>query len=77
MLLFCFVLLFRATPVAYVRSQARGPFGPAAANLHHISRQHWNFNPLIKAGDWTHVLMDTSWVHYPWAMIWEHFFKKK
>ena len=31
----CLFLLFRATPVAYGGSQARGPIGAAAAGLHH------------------------------------------
>ena len=31
--------------------------------LHHSSRQHWILNPLSKARNGTHVLMDTSWVH--------------
>ena len=30
-----FLLLFRATPVAYGGSQARGPIGAVAACLHH------------------------------------------
>ena len=29
-------------------------------DLHHSSRQHQILNPLNKAGDGTHVLMDTS-----------------
>ena len=29
--------------------------------------QHWIFNPLSKARDWTFIHMDTSWVHYCWA----------
>ena len=33
--LFCFVLLFRATPVAYGGSQARGRIRATAASLHH------------------------------------------
>ena len=37
-------------------------------DLHHSSRQCWIFNPLSEARDWTHVLMDTSWVCYRWAM---------
>ena len=29
-------------------------------NLHHSSRQHQILNPLRKARDWTHILVDTS-----------------
>ena len=36
-------------------------------DLHHSSRQHRILNPLSRAGDRTHVLMDTSWVHSRWA----------
>ena len=37
-----------------------------ACNLH-SSRPRQILNPLSKARDWTHSLMDTSWVHYCWA----------
>ena len=33
-------------------------------NLHRCSWQHWILN---KARDWTHILMDTSWVCYHWT----------
>ena len=33
-------------------------------NLHHSSWQPWILNPLNKARDGTHILMDTSQVHY-------------
>ena len=36
-------------------------------NLHHSSQQCWMLNPLSKARDSAHVLMDTSWVHCLWA----------
>ena len=36
-----------------------------SANLHCSSEQHQILNPLSKARDWTHILMDTSWVHNP------------
>ena len=32
---------------------------------HHRSQQHRILNPLIEARDQTHILMDTSWIHYP------------
>ena len=33
-------------------------------NLHYSSQQCWIPNPLSRARDQTHVLIDTSWVHY-------------
>ena len=33
-------------------------------NLRHRSQQRWILNPLSKARDQTHVLLDTSWVCY-------------
>ena len=33
-------------------------------DLHHSSLQRWILNPLSEARDRTHVLMDTSQVHY-------------
>ena len=69
---FFFFLLFRATPTAYVSSQARAQIGanitavpdPSRVyDLHHSSWQCQIFNPLSKANFQIHVLMDTSWFH--------------
>ena len=75
-----FVLLFRATPMAYGRSQARGhlklqllAYATAAAmqdlscicKLYHSSHQCWILNSLSEARDQTSVLMDSSWVCNP------------
>ena len=72
---FCFVLLFRATPVAYEGSQARGLIELLAAglvtatampdpshicDLHHSSQQHRIPSPLSKARARTHNLMVPS-----------------
>ena len=75
---FVFVFcLFRATTAVHGGSQARGRIGAAAAGLrhshsntnpslvydpHHSVRQCWILNPLCKARDRTHVLMDTTWL---------------
>ena len=64
-----FFVVFRAIPGAWGSSQARGQTGAAAASRHHSSQQHWIPNPLSGAGDWTCILMDTSWVRYHWAMM--------
>ena len=55
-LVFCH---FRATPVAYRSSQARGWIKAVAAGLHHSSQQCQILNPLSEAS----ILMDASWVH--------------
>ena len=76
---FFLFLLFRAAPTACRSSQARAELElqlPAyttatamlwdpshVCNLHHRSRQGRIPNPLSKAMDQTHVLMDTSRVH--------------
>ena len=82
-MLFSFIY-FRAAPAAYGNSQARGRMRATAAGLHHShshsnardeshlydsSQQCWIFNLLSKARDQTCILMDTSWVHYHWAMM--------
>ena len=33
-------------------------------DLHYSSQQHWILNPLSKAGNRTHILMDTSQIHF-------------
>ena len=75
---------FRATPAAYGSSQARGRIRATAAglhiatatgdpshnlDLHHSSPQHWILNPLSKARDRTHILLDTSWIHFHCATM--------
>ena len=76
---FFFFSLFKAVPVAYGSSQARGRIGAAGASLchshsntrselhlrlHHSSWQPWILNPLSMARDETHILMDTSGLLY-------------
>ena len=71
--LFFFVLIFcllGATPEACGSSQAKAPTTATAKwdpscvfDLHHRSRQFRIPNPLSKASDQIHVLMDTSRVH--------------
>jgi len=81
---FLFFCPFRSAPVAYESSHARSWIRAAAAglcyshismwdpswvcDLHQSSQQCQILNPLIKAKDWTHILMDTSRVCYHWAM---------
>ena len=66
--------------MAHGRSQASGQIGAVAAGLqhshsntgselHHSSWQCQILNPLSKTRDWTCVFMDTSQVHYCWAMV--------
>ena len=79
---YLFILLFRATPSAYGGSQAGGHIGAVATGLHHSysnvgSEPHLrptpqfmampDPNPLREARDRTHILTDTSQVHYRWA----------
>ena len=75
---FLFIFLFfRAALAGYGGSQARGRIGSVAASPHHShsnarlsclcdlhlsSRKCWILNPLDKARNRTHVLMDASWV---------------
>ena len=79
--LFIFIylfLLFRAAPMAYGGSQAKGLIRPTAAgllayaiampdpsyvyDLHHRSWQHWILNPLSETGNQTHNLMVPGWI---------------
>ena len=57
-----FFCLFRATPMAYGSSQARGRIRAAAAGLHHSSQQRWILNLLSEARDQICILMDASQV---------------
>ena len=49
--------------LAYTRATATRHPSPIC-NLHHSSCQCQILNPQSKVRDQTHVLMDTSWVHY-------------
>ena len=49
---------FRATPVTYGGSQARGQMGAVAAGLHHCSEQRRILNPLSESRDRT----ASSWI---------------
>ena len=44
--------------MAYGGSQARGPIGTVAADLHHSLLQRGILNPLSEVRDRTHILMD-------------------
>ena len=76
---FFFFCLFRAAPVAYGSSWARGLIGAVDASLQHSHSNmaaklqlrptpkvmaRWILNPLSEARDWTHIVMDTSWFCY-------------
>ena len=58
---------FRVASVAYGNCQARGWNRTVAAGLRHSHSNARSFKPLSEARDQTHVLMDTSRVHYHWA----------
>ena len=38
-------------------------------NLHHSSPQHWILNPLSKARDQTHILMDSSQIRFRCTIV--------
>ena len=63
--MFCFVFaLFRATPVAYGGSKARGLIRTTVVSLYHNSQQHQILNPLSEARDRTRKLMVPSRIHF-------------
>ena len=85
-ILFLFIYLlgfFRAWPLAYGGSQARGRIGAVDAGLSHshsnagsepclwpiCSQPHRVLNPLSEARYWTCILMDTSQIHFHWATM--------
>ena len=67
---FFFFGLFRAAPMAYESSQSRPMPQPQQYRIRATSQptssswQHWILNPLSRARDPTHVLMDTTQVCY-------------
>ena len=77
-------LIFLGPHPWHMSSQARGQIGAVASGLaratampdlscicelHHSSQQHQILNPLSRARDRTHILMDASQVHYHWATM--------
>ena len=59
--LFC---LFRATPMDYGGTQARGQMGAVAADLHLSSHQHQILKPLSKSWDQTCILTDAGQIRF-------------
>ena len=49
--------------LAYTTATAM-PDPSHVCNLHHSSWQRWILNPLIRAIDQTHILMDANWICY-------------
>ena len=65
-----FLFLFQAAPMAYGSFQATAMWDPShIRNLHHSSQQHLIPNPLSRARDRTHVLMDTSGIRVPCTIM--------
>ena len=80
---FCLFVFYRAPPLAFGGSQARGLIGAIVAayttatatrhpshvfDLHHSSWQHWILNPLNKARDWTCNLVVPGRIRFLCAM---------
>ena len=79
-----FFCLFRAAPIAYGNSQARGWIGAAAASLCHSHSharselwQYWMLNPLSKARDQTRTpwfLVGFVTTELQWELqVWKYF----
>ena len=64
-----YYFLFRAAPMVYGSFQARYWIIAATTSLLHSSWQQWIPDPLSKARDWTHIIMDTSQVHFHYATM--------
>ena len=76
-----FFCIFRAMPIAYRGSQAKGRIGAVATSLHHshtatpdpshvcnLHHSSWQcriLNPLDEARARTHIFMDTGSICYP------------
>ena len=55
-------------PPAYTTATTR-PDLSCVWDLHHSWGEHWILHPLTKIRDRTHILVDTSQVHFCWAMM--------
>ena len=75
---FIYFLLFRATPVAYGSSQARGQIGVVPQpQMQAVSvtsaaacSNARSFDPLNETRDHIYVLMDTGWILNPLSQYW-------
>ena len=61
--------LFRAAPVAYGSSQARGQIRAVAAGLHHSHSKARSLTHWVRPGIGTLVLMDASQICFHWATM--------